>query len=121
MRQVSSSAQAAPPQRARPPRAREEGRGRARAGGARRARLIEKKREAFLVCTMLPRTVTLYVCPGESVGTRVEQVRIHWPSTRTSQVPHSPLPHLYLMNWPACAATCGREDRGWQRAGEGQA
>ena len=34
-----------------------------------------------------------------------EHVRIHCPSTRTAQVPHSPFLHLYLMNWPACAAT----------------
>eukprot|EP00966_Prymnesium_polylepis_P208569 4832100-Prymnesium_polylepis.1 len=54
---------------------------------------------------MLGRTQTEYVSPFGTYGTVAVHVRIHLPSTRTSHVPHSPLRHLYLMNWPACDAT----------------
>ena len=65
----------------------------------------EKNRDDFLLFTMVGRTNTLYSSPLGTYGILATHVRIHCPSTRTSQVPHSPLPHLNLTYCPACAAT----------------
>ena len=55
----------------------------------------------FPLATIDGRTNTLYSEPFSTNGTLTLHVRIHSPFTRTAHVPHSPLPHLYLMYCPA--------------------
>ena len=72
------------------------------AGAQLSAHRNEKNLLDFLpLATIEGRTYTLYSEPSSTNGTLTLHVRIHSPSTRTAHVPHSPLPHWYLMYCPA--------------------
>mmetsp|Transcript_14811 Transcript_14811/g.37084 ORF Transcript_14811/g.37084 Transcript_14811/m.37084 type:complete len:239 (+) Transcript_14811:281-997(+) len=61
---------------------------------------------------MLSRTWISSLSPSATKGVLVTHVLTHWPSMRTSHVPHSPFLHLYVINCPAWAAT---SPSGWLR------